>query len=95
MSDIKQFPTAESQSSAIRKPGGRPKSPDPKVSVTLSIRRSTLECITRQLPEGQSVPWALSAAVERKYGITERLEKIERKQAENREVISRLKGKLK
>ncbi len=49
----------------------RPKSPDPKVSVTLSIRRSTHERITRELPEGQSVPWALSAAVERKYGLPE------------------------
>lgn len=46
----------------------RPKSPDPKVSVTLSIRRSTREAIAAKLQNGQTVGLALSAAVEAKYG---------------------------
>ncbi len=46
----------------------RPKSSDPKVSVTLSLRRSTVERIAGLLPEGQTVASNLSMAVEQKYG---------------------------
>ncbi len=66
MSVLKDFPTGETQSSTNRK-GGRPKSPDPKVCVTLSIRRSTRDRIAAQL-RGQTVAAALSAAVDRAAG---------------------------
>ena len=68
MADIKEFPTAETRGSLIRKRGGRPKAADPKVSVTLSVRSSTVNRIAAQLPEGMTVSKALSDAVERKYG---------------------------
>ena len=41
---------------------------DPKVRVSLSLRRSTVEAIQQALKEGESVGRALSAAVESKYG---------------------------
>ncbi len=41
---------------------------DPKISVTLTVRRSTVEKIKRSVPEGVSVNQALSQAVESKYG---------------------------
>ncbi len=46
----------------------RPKSSDPKVSVTLTIRRSTVDRIAELLPAGQTVAGNLSVAVEQKYG---------------------------
>lgn len=68
MADIKEFPTAETQGFINRKRQGRPKSDDPKVSVTLSLRRSTVARISDQLTGDQTVAGALSAAVEAKYG---------------------------
>lgn len=44
------------------------RSDDPKVRVSLSLRRSTVESIVKALKEGESVGRALSAAVEAKYG---------------------------
>ncbi len=73
----------------------RPKSEDPKVVVSLSIRQSTRDHIASRLATGQTVGGVLSAAVENKYRVfpvEERLQAAERRQAENGEVTSRLKG---
>ncbi len=95
----------EGTSSTVRKMG-RPKSEDPKVSVTLTIHRSTRDRIATRLPEGQTVAGVLSAAVEHKYGVSleDQFEDLKRQAAEtdvkvekalrhSEQVISRLKAR--